>query len=68
MMCEGFSWASWMMYSPRSVSTGVMPAAARASLSSISSVAMDFDFTTRRAPAARAMSSTMARASSAVAA
>ncbi len=25
MMCDGISWRSWMMYSPRSVSTGVMP-------------------------------------------
>jgi len=41
-MCDGFSWASWMMYSPRSVSMGVTPACSRASLRSISSVAMDF--------------------------
>jgi len=32
MMCEGRSCASWMMYSPRSVSTGVTPAASSASL------------------------------------
>ena len=66
MMCEGRSWASWMMYSPRSVSTGVTPAASSASLRWISSVAMDLDFTAIRAPVRRAMSSTIARASSGV--
>ena len=66
MMCEGRSWASWMMYSPRSVSIGVTPAASRASLRWISSVAIDLDFTASRAPLRRAMSSTMRRASSAV--
>ena len=25
MICEGVSWRSWMIYSPRSVSTGAMP-------------------------------------------
>jgi hypothetical protein len=68
MMCDGFSWASWMMYSPRSVSTGVIPACSRASLRSISSVAIDFDFTAIRTPRSRASRSTISRASSAVAA
>ena len=65
MMCEGRSWASWMMYSPRSVSTGVTPAACSASFRWISSVAIDLDFTAMRAPVRRAMSSTTRRASSA---
>ena len=68
MMCEGRSWASWMMYSPRSVSTGVIPSRSSASLRWISSVAIDFDFTAMRAPARRAMSITIRRASSAFAA
>ncbi len=55
-----------MMYSPRSVSTGLMPAASSARLRSISSVAIDFDFTASRAPLRRAMSSTIAQASSGV--
>ena len=38
------------MYSPRSVSTGVTPACSSASLRSISSVAIDFDFTAIRTP------------------
>jgi hypothetical protein len=66
MMWEGFSPASWMMYSPRSVSTGVMPACLSASLSSISSVAMDLVLTARRAPRCRQMSRMTSRASSAV--
>src|SRR5206468_2361039 len=41
MMCDGRSWASWMMYSPRSVSTGVIPACSSASLRWISSEALD---------------------------
>ena len=64
MMCEGRSWASWMMYSPRSVSTGVIPACSSASLRWISSVAIDFDFTAMRAPVRRAMSTMIVRASS----
>ena len=68
MMCEGFSWASWMMYSPRSVSTGLTPAASRASLSSISSVAIDLLFTAMRTPLSRQRRRTMSRASSPVAA
>jgi len=66
MMCEGRSWASWMMYSPRSVSTGVIPACSSASLRWISSVAIDFDFTAIRAPAWRAISRMTPRASAAV--
>jgi len=56
------------MYSPRSVSTGVIPARSRASLRWISSVAIDFDFTAIRAPVRRAMSTMIERASSEVAA
>src|SRR5262252_2253602 len=68
MMCDGFSWASWMMYSPRSVSTGLTPAASRASFSSISSVAMDLLFTAMRTPRSRQRRRMMSRASSPVAA
>ncbi len=42
MIWLGGSWRSWMMYSPRSVSTGTMPLASRNGLSAISSVTMDF--------------------------
>ena len=66
MMCDGFSWASWMMYSPRSVSTGVTPACSSASLRSISSVAIDFDFTAIRTPRSRQRRRMISRASSAV--
>ncbi len=66
MMCDGRSWASWMMYSPRSVSTAVTPACSSASLRSISSVAIDFDFTAMRTPRSRHRRSTISRASSAV--
>ena len=66
MMCDGFSCASWMMYSPRSVSIGVTPACSSASLRSISSVAMDFDFTAIRTPRSRQRRRTISRASSAV--
>ena len=38
------------MYSPRSVSTGSMPAASRCSLRAISSAIIDLDFATVRAP------------------
>ena len=57
MMCDGRSWTSCTMYSPRSVSTALRPSASSASPRSISSVAIDLLFTTRRAPRARAMSS-----------
>ena len=50
MMWLGLWSASWMIHSPRSVSTTWHPAASRASLRSVSSVAIDFDFTTVRAP------------------
>ena len=46
MMWLGVSPASWMIHSPRSVSTTSHPAAARAALRPISSVAIDLDFTT----------------------
>ena len=44
-MCDGGSFASCRMYSPRSVSTTSMPAASSASFNAHSSVTMDFDFT-----------------------
>ena len=50
MMWLGVSCASWMIHSPRSVSTTWQPAASSASLRSVSSVAIDFDFTIVRAP------------------
>ena len=68
MMWEGISPRSWMMYSPRSVSTGVMPFAARWSLIPHSSAIIVLPLLTVRAPALRQMSSTMRRASSAVSA
>ncbi len=55
------------MYSPRSVSTGRMPAASSASLSRISSAAIDFDLATSFASRRRQTSTTYAHASSAVA-
>ncbi len=68
MMCDGRSWASWMMYSPRSVSTGVTPARSSASFRSISSVAIDLDLTAMRTPLSRQSLRTISRASSAVSA
>src|SRR5258708_7461967 len=59
-MCDGRSSASWTMSSARSVSTASMPAAARASLSPISWVAMDLIFTTLSAPSARTRPATTA--------
>ena len=50
MMCDGVSRASWMIHSPRSVSTTWMPAPSSTAFSSISSDAIDFDLTTRRTP------------------
>ena len=52
-MCTGCSPASWRMYSPRSVSTGVTPTASSAAFRPISSVAIDFDFAASFAPAPR---------------
>ena len=50
MIWLGSSWRSWMMYSPRSVSTGVMPARSRWSLMAISSPIIDLPLVTVRAP------------------
>ena len=50
MMCEGVSPRSWMIYSPRSVSTGSMPAASSASLRPISSAIIDLPLVTLFAP------------------
>ncbi len=49
-MWNGRSWASCTMNSPRSVSTTSTPAASSAGFRPISSVTIDFDFTTSRAP------------------
>ena len=65
-MWLGGSFASWMMYSPRSVSIGSNPADSSASFSAISSATMDFPLVTRFAPAARQMSTTIALASAGV--
>jgi hypothetical protein len=65
MRCDGRSPASWMIHSPRSVSTAWMPCASRWSVSPISSVAIDLDFTTSFAFLARQIAVTMRRASSA---
>src|SRR5271156_4839993 len=54
-----------MMYSPRSVSTGVMPFLSRCSLSAISSATIDLPLVTILAPTERQISSTAARASAA---
>ncbi len=63
-MCEGKSSSSWMISSARSVSTARTPAAASCSFSEISSVAIDLTFTTSSSPCDRAMSATIAHASS----
>ncbi len=49
MMCEGVSPASWMMNSPRSVSTTSTPSASSTSLRWISSLAIDLPLATIRA-------------------
>jgi hypothetical protein len=45
MMCDGFSPASWTMYSPMSDSSAPMPAASAAWFSSISSLTIDLPLT-----------------------
>ena len=62
-MCEGKSSSSWMISSARSVSTAWMPSAARLALRSISSVAIDFTFTTSSTPCDRAIEATIEHAS-----
>ncbi len=57
-MCEGRSPASWMIHSPRSVSTGVRPAASSAGLSSISSETIDLPLAMTSTPRRRAISIT----------
>ena len=66
MMWLGRSPRSWMMYSPRSVSTGVMPFASRCAFRSISSEIMDLPLVTVLAPTRRQMSRIAARASAAL--
>ena len=68
MMCDGVSLASWMMNSPRSVSTTSTPSASSTSLRWISSLAIDLPLATVRACCARTRSRTMAVASAASAA
>ena len=58
MMWLGASSASCTIHSPRSVSTTSAPQPSSALLRSISSVAIDFDLTTRRAPWRRTRSVT----------
>ncbi len=64
--CEGVSSASCRIHSPRSVSTGIMPADSRWALSPISSETIDLPLTTRSAPAASIRSVISALASSGV--
>src|SRR5688572_28337129 len=68
MMWLGASPRSWMMYSPRSVSIGSMPLAARWSLMPISSPTMVLPLVTVLAPAPWQMSRMILRASAGVAA
>ena len=68
MMCDGVSPSSWMMYSPRSDSSDSMPCSSRKSFKCISSETIDLPFTTRVAPCASRISSTIALASSVVSA
>src|ERR1035437_6448590 len=68
MMCEGVSPSSWMMYSPRSVSSDSTPFSQRKSFRCISSETIDFPFTSRVAPWSRRIARTIAFASSVVAA
>ena len=58
IMWNGASPASWIMYSPRSVSTDSMPASSRRSFSPISSETMDLLLTTVLTPLAVARSVT----------
>ena len=58
-ICDGGSFASCSMYSPRSVSTTCTPAASSASLSAHSSLTIDFDLTAFFTPYFAASSQTM---------
>ena len=64
-MCDWTSSPSWMINSARSVSIGRTPEPSSASFSLISSVAIDFTFTTSSTPCARAISHTIRFASAA---
>ena len=69
MMWLGGSWRSWMMYSPRSVSTGSMPLLLEVLVERRSPrPTIDLPLVTVLAPASRQMSRMMSRASSAVSA
>ena len=65
MRSDGRSPASWMIHSPRSVSTARIPCDSRWSVKPISSVAIDLDLTTSFAFLARQIALTIRRASSA---
>ena len=65
-MWLGVSWASWMIHSPRSVSTTRIPAASRWWLRNTSSATIDFPFAKRVTSRSWRSRSTIARASSAV--
>ena len=67
-MCEGGSPASCRMYSPRSVSMGVIPFAASASFTPASSESMDFDLIAFLTPCRRQMSMSSSHASARVSA
>ena len=49
-ICEGRSCASWATHSPRSVSTGVIPRSSKYAFSSVSSLTIVLDLTTRSIP------------------
>src|SRR6266566_934435 len=68
MMCEGGSPASCRMYSPRSVSMGVIPFAARASFTPASSESIDFDLIAFLTPCRRQISTSSSHASARVSA
>ena len=55
-MCDGLSSPSWTISSARSVSSAAIPAAANASFSPISWVAIDLTLTTSSTPLARTRS------------
>ena len=68
MMWVGFSWSSWMMYSPMSDSRASMPWPSRKWFISISSLTIDLPLITCRAWWAWAIARTMVLASSTVSA
>ena len=67
-MCDGPSWRSCMIHSPRSVSQTCRPCFSRWALRPISSAVIDLDFTMRFTPFSAAIRAMMAQASAASAA